>query len=89
MLIQTHRPHIIALLELRISGETADRTIRKIGYQNAHRVEATGFSGGIWLLWDDFWKVDILSTTTQFIHCRVWDQNGINFLHCCLCTSIS
>ncbi|XP_047943132.1 uncharacterized protein LOC125189963 [Salvia hispanica] len=62
------------------SGETADRTIRKIGYQNAHRVEATGFSGGIWLLWNDFWKVDIISTTTQFIHCRVWDQNETNFL---------
>lgn len=59
-LIRIHGLHIIALLEPRISGERADRTIKRIGFQNSYRVEATGFSGGIWIMWDDFWHVQIL-----------------------------
>ncbi|KAL1536304.1 hypothetical protein AAHA92_28979 [Salvia divinorum] len=47
-LIQLYKPHIIVLLEPRISGKNADNTIRKIGYPNSHRMEAMGFSG----VWD-------------------------------------
>lgn len=79
-LIRIHNIHVIALLEPHISGDQADRTIRKIGFSNSHRVEATGFSGGIWLLWDDFWKVEVLVTTSQFIHCRIWDDMHMDFL---------
>ncbi|KAG6420771.1 hypothetical protein SASPL_117310 [Salvia splendens] len=72
-------PHIIVLLEPRISGKNADKSIRRIGYPNFHRMEANGFSGGIWLLWDDFWHVEVLDTKNQFIHCRVWDERDMNF----------
>ena len=72
--------HVIALFEPRISGIQADRTIRRIGLPNSYLVEATGFSGGIWLLWDDHWHIEILETTSQYIHCRIWDDMGMNFL---------
>ncbi|KAG6408923.1 hypothetical protein SASPL_131950 [Salvia splendens] len=42
------------LLEPHISGKNADISIRRIGYPNSHGMEANGFSGGIWLLWDGF-----------------------------------
>ncbi|XP_028804036.1 uncharacterized protein LOC114759113 [Neltuma alba] len=44
-LLQGYGPYIIVLVEPRIFGTKADRVIRKIGYTNSHRVEATGFSG--------------------------------------------
>ncbi|KAG6404011.1 hypothetical protein SASPL_136245 [Salvia splendens] len=44
-LIGMYNVHAVALLEPHISGEQADRTIRRIGFPNSHRVEAHGFSG--------------------------------------------
>lgn len=70
-LIQLDSPHVIALFEPRISGEKADRVIRQIGYPNSHRLEAVGFSGGIWLFWDNVWKVKVIDTKHQFMHCRI------------------
>ncbi|KAG6420800.1 hypothetical protein SASPL_117339 [Salvia splendens] len=71
-LIRMRNLHVIALFEPRISGIQADRTIRRIGLPNSYREEANGFSGGIWLLWDDHWHIEILETTSQYIHCRIW-----------------
>lgn len=41
----------VAIVEPRISGQTADKVIRKIGFANVAKVDAQGFSGGIWCLW--------------------------------------
>ncbi|KAL1554025.1 hypothetical protein AAHA92_14630 [Salvia divinorum] len=79
-LIRIHNLHVIALFEPRISGDQADRTIRNIGLPNSYRVEATGFSGGIWLLWDDHWQVEILKSTSQYIHCKIWDDMDVKFV---------
>lgn len=48
--IRTHSPHIIALLEPRISNEQADHVCDQVGLKSIFRVEAEGFSGGIWIL---------------------------------------
>ncbi|KAE8695366.1 Detected protein of unknown function [Hibiscus syriacus] len=45
-----NRPEIVALLETRISRNAVEKVIRIFGFQNYFRVEAFGFSGGIWLL---------------------------------------
>jgi len=50
--ITQHKPSIVVLLETHISGTRADTVCRKLGFQGCFRVEAQGFSGGIWLLWD-------------------------------------
>lgn len=50
LLIHLLKPHGIVLLEPRISGVKADRVISKIGFEFSHRIEAEGFSRGIWIL---------------------------------------
>lgn len=40
----------ITVLEPRISGLSANKVIKKIGYPNHTKVDAEGFSGGIWCL---------------------------------------
>ncbi|XP_028773891.1 uncharacterized protein LOC114730946 [Neltuma alba] len=69
--IKEHKPYLLVLVEPRISGEVASRAIKRIGLPNSHRVEASGFSGGIWVLWTDQIQVDILLSHWQFIHTRV------------------
>lgn len=46
-MIQTHKPHILGLLEPKSSGFKADEVCRKLGFEEWVRVEAIGFSGGI------------------------------------------
>ncbi|KAK8608619.1 hypothetical protein V6N13_024036 [Hibiscus sabdariffa] len=58
-------------MEPQISGRKADSVIASLGFPNSHRVEAIGFSGGIWLAWYDSISVEILVNHFQFIHCRV------------------
>ena len=59
---RAYHPDIVSLFETRVSGETADRVIRKLGFPFSHRIEACGFSGGIWLLWKEN-----ISLTKRFI----------------------
>ena len=41
---------MIVLLEPRISGLKVDAFIKNSSFNKSHRVEAEGFSGGIWIL---------------------------------------
>ena len=43
---------VLAILEPRISGNKAANIIDRLGFRNNYIVEASGFSGGIWLLWN-------------------------------------
>lgn len=72
---------IFVLVEPRISGSQADKVIKKLGFQHSHRVEASGFSGGIWILWSAKVSIKILVNQVQFIHMEVtWLDNNSNFL---------
>ncbi|KAK2646419.1 hypothetical protein Ddye_021614 [Dipteronia dyeriana] len=44
---------VLAVLELRISGDNAVKIFGRLGFSNKFIVEATGFSAGIWLLWNE------------------------------------
>ena len=48
-----HKFEILAVLEPRISGSKALRVINQLGFSNHFVVDAEGFSGGIWLLWNE------------------------------------
>lgn len=62
---------VLIICETRVSGSKADTIIRKLGFSNWMRIEATGFAGGIWLLWnDDTISFDYLSSSTQALHVR-------------------
>ncbi|XP_017620776.1 uncharacterized protein LOC108464989 [Gossypium arboreum] len=49
-----HKSDLVGLLETRVSGPKADSIISKLGFECSHRVEAVGFSGGIWIGWKDY-----------------------------------
>ncbi|KAJ6292418.1 hypothetical protein OIU78_024565 [Salix suchowensis] len=43
---------VFAVLEPRISGSKALNVATNLGFSHYHIVDATGFSGGVWLLWN-------------------------------------
>lgn len=47
-----------------------------MGLKNSHRIEAVGFSGGIWLLWNDLVSVNIISNDWQFISFKLCFPNN-------------
>ncbi|XP_055960701.1 uncharacterized protein LOC126667366 [Mercurialis annua] len=76
-----YNPSIMVVVEPRIAGIKADKVIKRTGFDFSHRVEAHGFSGGIWLLWNVNAKVDILLNHFQFIHISLtFDNTGETFL---------
>lgn len=80
LLIKTHNPSLLALFETKMSGRSADDVCRKLNYNSWIRVEAIGFSGGIWLMWNEDLDIQISHTHPQFIvteikrHNRVWNM---------------
>lgn len=52
-MLRTYKQIVVALLEPCISGDTADGVCKSLKKKNYARVEAMGFSGGIWVLWDE------------------------------------
>ncbi|GMI89723.1 hypothetical protein HRI_002641600 [Hibiscus trionum] len=74
--LRDSRPDMVVFVEPRISGRNANAVIASLGFPNSHRVEAKGFSGGIWVAWYDSIDVEILINHFQFIHCRVTQRNS-------------
>lgn len=71
-LVSRHKLDMLFLFETRVSGARADRIISRMGFSNSCKIDAIGYSGGIWLLWNgDCVDVDILLTHRQFIHVKV------------------
>ncbi|XP_074290990.1 uncharacterized protein LOC141617724 [Silene latifolia] len=62
-LIRVNNPQVLALVETHISGDVAQRICDRINFGGKTRVEAEGFSGGIWL----FWRPEEV-TVTPIIH---------------------
>ena len=75
--VKNYTPTMVAILEPRVSGIRADNFIRSSGFARSHRVEAVGFSRGIWLLWKEEFAVEVTVNHRQFIHFRVSENGGI------------
>lgn len=73
--IRKFNPFLFCLFEPRVSGDHANKICMKIGFDNWVRVEATGFSGGIWVFWKKMLRVRVLSTHTQFINLLIEFNN--------------
>ncbi|VFQ62916.1 unnamed protein product [Cuscuta campestris] len=58
-----------------MAGENADTVCKKLGFDNWARIEAVGFSGGIWSLWNDPLKVTIISTNPQYMLLEVMNTS--------------
>ncbi|KAL4273588.1 hypothetical protein GQ457_13G013000 [Hibiscus cannabinus] len=77
LLMKKQVPDIVVIMEPRVSGVRADRFIRKSGFEFSYRVEAHGFSGGIWLLWQASVHMQILAISNHPSAQRrreLWDQ---------------
>ncbi|KAG8634680.1 hypothetical protein MANES_17G070550v8 [Manihot esculenta] len=76
-----YHPNIFCLVEPHISGEAADEVCGLLGYENWIRVEAVGFSGGIWLLWsEDGFRIELVVTDPQFITVAINFSTGEKWL---------
>lgn len=77
-LAKLHKPDIIVVMETRCGGPKAEKIIKKIGFDDFVKVDAIGFSGGIWVLWRNPIQVFVSVIDDQFIHmkvahdCEVW-----------------
>ncbi|KAL1164344.1 hypothetical protein V6Z11_A06G063000 [Gossypium hirsutum] len=70
-----HKLDLVGLLKTRVSGVKADSIIAKLDFDFSHRVEAVGFSGGIWIGWKDFISVNILGNHFQFILLKIYGNS--------------
>lgn len=70
--VRMYNLDFIAILEPRISGTTADRVIERIGLPNIVKVDAVGFSGGLWCLWKNSYPPIMVHSKSPFcIHLHV------------------
>lgn len=71
-LLREYKPKILILLEPRISGEVADKVCRKLGRRCWIRSEVLGYSGGIWVCWNEE-EVDlrVIKLTRTIVHMEV------------------
>lgn len=76
-IVKIYQPNMVVLLEPRISGFKSDNFIKRSGFDRSHRVEALGFSGGIWILWKDLFTVEITFNHKQFIHFKVSENDSL------------
>ena len=70
-LLKHHKLDILGLLEPKVSGSHADEVCQKLGFKEWIRVEAVGFSGGIWIFWNSSLVIDVVHTHPQFILLKV------------------
>ncbi|XP_074290582.1 uncharacterized protein LOC141617299 [Silene latifolia] len=74
--VKTDKPSIIALVETHMTGENALKIQKIIGYNGHSRVDANGFSGGIWLYWrPEFVTVTPVKEHSQYITIEI-SRNG-------------
>ncbi|XP_061354598.1 uncharacterized protein LOC133299173 [Gastrolobium bilobum] len=67
-----HKVGLAAILEPRVSGIKASSIIRRLGFTNHFVVDAHGFAGGIWVVWNNNdVKLSLLGKHDQFIYCWV------------------
>lgn len=67
-LIHNHRMKMLFVHKPRISGSKALFVVKSLGYSCYEIVDAVGFSGGLWLLWDDKkGQIDLIGTSDQSI----------------------
>ncbi|XP_021833608.1 uncharacterized protein LOC110773399 [Prunus avium] len=67
---------VFAVLEPRISGSRALNVAKNLGFSHYHIVDAIGFSGGVWLLWNDFSvSLQVIAHSSQSITAIVHFRN--------------
>ena len=68
-----HRPNMLIIIEPRISEDRAQAVIDTLPYTHSQCVDPTGYSGGIWLLWNESssFMIEIITCSKHSIHALV------------------
>ena len=68
-----HHPNIMIIIEPCIAEARAQAVINILPYTHSRRVDPTGFSGNIWLLWNESpsFEVEIITHSEYSIHALV------------------
>ncbi|KAJ8772685.1 hypothetical protein K2173_027862 [Erythroxylum novogranatense] len=75
--VSVHQADAVVLAEPKISGMRATRVTQQLGFNNVFRLDAQGFSGGLWLLWKDTLdKVTVVASGCGYIHLRISRRDG-------------
>ncbi|GLT62646.1 hypothetical protein SLA2020_352650 [Shorea laevis] len=71
-----HRPDVICFLETKSDSATdALKFLRHFGFDKDYQILSQGMAGGLWLFWrSSTVSLDILSSSSQFIHCSISQQ---------------
>ena len=78
-----HRPNMLIIIEPHIAEARAQAVIDTLPYTHSHRVDPTGYSGGIWMLWNESpsFFVEIITRNEHSIHALVKVQSpSVSFL---------
>ncbi|XP_028769381.1 uncharacterized protein LOC114726829 [Neltuma alba] len=80
-----HKPDLFALVETRVSGNKVKDIVKRMGFNFSVRVEARGYTGGIWLCWkEENLSVEVLWECEEFSHVRIDRSNSL----VCFCTIV-
>ena len=68
-----HRPNMLIIIKPRIAEARAQAMIDTLLYTHSHRVDPTGYSRGIWMLWNESptFFVEIITRSEHSIHALV------------------
>ncbi|XP_074315106.1 uncharacterized protein LOC141651286 [Silene latifolia] len=68
--VKTYKPSILALVETHMGGNHAENIRQIIGYDGHIRVDAIGFSGGIWV----YWKTNLIKFEPVYEDSTLWTE---------------
>lgn len=72
----SYNPHVMVVMETRVSEHRVDRIIPTLGFSDRFRVPSVGFAGDIWVLWNsNVVTVDVLAFSTQAVHAIISFDN--------------
>ncbi|XP_019170571.1 PREDICTED: uncharacterized protein LOC109166142 [Ipomoea nil] len=75
LFLQDFKPSILCLLEPKVFGDHANEICFDLSFDHWIRVEAYGFSGGIWVFWKNEIQVRISRTHPQFVLLEIMEDN--------------
>lgn len=56
--VRFHKVDLVFITELKICSGKAIKAVNKTGFYYSDKVDAVGFSGGLWALWNDAsWEI--------------------------------
>lgn len=79
-IIREYDVGFLCLMETHISGARVRSIVNRMSLDGCFMVEAQGFAGGIWCLWNSsLWKVRVLESSNQYVHLLLQRTGKIGF----------